>query len=101
MLAQASNLHTICVIVPYADDAFDETHWTAFWKFLAGHPPLRCLLYEVPAEDEPGPDIYMLLDALLLLKSQRPALEMRRLTAPGGRMVHPPACWAELRARVP
>lgn len=98
VLAQAGRLHTLCLILPDANEAFDVAHWTGFWQLVATHPPLRCLLYEGAAGRHPGPDAYLLLDALLLLQRRRPWLEVRRLVGPADRLEHPPARWAELSA---
>ena len=94
-LAMARSLETLCLLLPPAAMRLDSGRWWAFWRFVATHPPLRSLLYEVPA-DSPTCSL-QLLDALLLLQLQRPALQVRRLTAPDDRTLHPPACWAELR----
>ena len=96
LLEQARSLETLCLLLPPASTVMDAECWSAFWQFVATHPPLRSLPYEVPA-DSPTCSL-QLLDALVLLQRRRPALQVRRLVSPADRNDSPPACWAELRA---
>lgn len=100
VLAQAHRLHTLCLELSEMEtsDAYDSGQWAGFWRFVASHPPLRCLLYQASEGEDPGPAVFMLLDALLLLQRRRPALEVRRLVDPADRIDSPPACWAEMHA---
>jgi len=51
--------------------------WRAFWRFVAAHPPLRCLGME--SVDETAALAPGLLDTILVLKHRRPELQLRRL----------------------
>jgi hypothetical protein len=96
-LVDAQQLETLCLLLPGAGGQLDawlaSDAWPDFWQSIAIHPPLRCLLYEVPAN---SPSFsYELLDALLALQQHRPALEVRRLVGPEHRADRP-SCWEEL-----
>ncbi len=96
LLAQAPQLHTLCLQLPLSGVRYPvENNWAAFWQFVVSHPPLRRLLYEVHADSWTCP--VNLLDALLSLRGQRPALEVRRLAVcTFDRILNPPTCWSEL-----
>ena len=96
-LAEAQHLDTLCLLLPSTYAHFDGDPWPMLWQFATTHPSLRRLLYEVRAQSQPCS--YQLLDALLQLRLQRPALQVRRLTALDNRTVNPPACWEDLRAQ--
>lgn len=70
---------------------YDLPLWPAFWQFVATHPPLCRLLYEVASGASNCP--FRLLDALLVLKERRPALQVQRLVSCGTRMYCLPTCW--------
>ena len=97
-LAQAGQLHTLCLQLSEMDSPCNAGPWSAFWQLLATHPPLRCLLYEVAENASLGPPVFQLLDALLQLQRRRPSLEVRRLAGPNLCDGAIPACWAELHA---
>lgn len=97
-LPDVEQLETLCLLLPgpygQLDSWLDGDDWSALWRFVATHPPLRRLVYEVPAESTPFS--YQLLGALLLVKEQRPALEVRRLTPPEEPAVRTHSCYTDL-----
>ncbi len=94
LLAQAPQLHTLCLQLPDSGQDYPRDNWQGFWQFVTSNPPLRRLLYEVHSFTFPCN--VCLLDALLLLSKQRPALEVRRLEMAVDRVHNPPTCWSEL-----
>ena len=89
-LGQAPQLHTLCLQLPDSGQDYPRDNWQGFWQFVTSNPPLRCLLYEVHSFTFPCN--VCLLDALLLLCKQRPALEVRRLEMAVDRVHNPPTC---------
>jgi len=75
-LQGAPNLEYLCSLgnpIPFLPE-----EWRTFWRFVATHPPLRCLGVEC---EQGEPELGPLLDTILALKQRRPDLQLRRLGA--------------------
>ena len=96
LLAHAGQLHTLCLQLPDMEAFYELPLWPAFWQFVATHPLLRRLLYEVASGASDCP--FRLLDAVLALKERRTALQAQRLVSRSSRMYCLPTCWGEISA---
>lgn len=94
LLAHAGQLHTLCLQLPDMEAFYELPLWPAFGQFVATHPPLRRLLYEVASGASDCP--FRLLNALLALKERRPALQVQRLVSRSSRMYCLPTCWGRM-----
>jgi len=75
------HLEYLCIQFIPAPSPSHTAEWAAFWRFVATHPPLRCLGMEDLGDWGACP-VALLLDTVLVLKHRRPELRLRRF---GGR----------------
>jgi len=81
-LRAAPHLEYLCSSSIPTDGTSSE-EWAAFWRFVAAHPPLRCLGMEHQGGGECSP-AELLLDTILTLRQRHPELQLRRLGAGKG-----------------